>query len=307
LGWWLTLTALAVVWAVFLAMCSAAVVRGEHGAVACGGDGQKACLALTSPLTQLALREAGEVTWCLNTRAANYPGFRAQTVEVMDAFARELGLTHREVAYPAARDASCNVRHDMPDSHACAGCAAWILTQNWPVVVEYKWQLSYVSWRTTIGHELGHGLCLLDEHYDKQGFRSYVLTFGGWIHGLPTVMDVGTHQVQGYMPFGIWFPTPEYDSHRCRETLSPPFVSAWAGRHPDGTPFVWYCNTDRRATRVTFVYWSAERGYEWGGEYHPLAPGAGNCVGRLVPDGLWVSVRQENALWQLAGDTWVLP
>ena len=196
------------------------IADADHGVTRCGGTGQKACLALASPFVNQYVKPGGEVTWCLNEKARLYPGFAAQMRSVMARWAADLRMTEREVEYPVnATSTACVVRHDTRDDHPCGGCAAWVYTQNMPVLIEYNALTGYTRWDSTDGHEYGHAACLLDEHYDKAASRSYILTYGVWIHGEATVMDVGTPYLAAYTPLGIWYPTA-YDLARCAETLS---------------------------------------------------------------------------------------
>lgn len=189
------------------------------GAVACGGTGQKSCLLQSSAFTAQYMKPGAVVTYCFNPRAAAYPGFITQVGKVLQRHADELGFTIRQVAYPASQtDMSCVLRNDMPEVHGCPACGAWVYVSLLPMIIEYNWRAGYTQWESTAGHELGHGECLLDEHYDKAGFRSFILTFGYWQAGFPTVMDIGTWQLAEYAPLGIWWLT-DYDLARCSETL----------------------------------------------------------------------------------------
>lgn len=107
-----------------------------------------------------------EQVWCVDSRAENYPGFVAQIEEVNNEYHTRVGIAHRQVAFGSSE---CEIKHTMPNSTFCNGCAANISYANWPVIVRYKWQLSYVLWQTTIGHELGHGLLGLHEQYIDLG------------------------------------------------------------------------------------------------------------------------------------------
>ena len=193
--------------------------EADHGVVRCGGTGERACILTFSPFVERIIKQQGEITWCLNPRAAAYPRFREQVAQVTGEQARQLQVTHREVPYPASQsDTSCTVRHDMPANHGCGQCGAWIYLSAYPMLIEYRWQTGYTNWQSTIGHEQGHGFCLLDEHYDKVGFRSYINAFGRWLHGAPTVMDSGTWALSQFAPLGVWAFT-DYDLDRCQETI----------------------------------------------------------------------------------------
>lgn len=193
--------------------------KADHGVVRCGGTGERACILTFSPFVERIIKAQGEITYCFNQRASNYPGFRQQVRTVTERQAAQLQVTSREVAYPPSQsDQSCTVRHDMPETHGCGGCGAWIYLGSYPMVIEYRWQVGYTRWDSTIGHEQGHGFCLIDEHYWKQGFKSFILEFGYWIHGAPSVMDSGTWALPEFAPLGIWYFT-DYDLDRCEETI----------------------------------------------------------------------------------------
>lgn len=191
----------------------------DHGVVRCGGDGDKDCLALSSPFVTQVVKARGEVTWCVDQRGSNYPGFVAQVERVTALYASDLGLTYRQVPMPVSRaDLSCVVRHEMPETHACSGCAAWVYTQSYPILIEYNWRVGYIHFESTIGHESWHLFCLGDENYDKVKLVSWILTHPDWQHGRPTVGDVGTPQLAEYAPLGIFYLTA-FDLERCSETL----------------------------------------------------------------------------------------
>ncbi len=195
-------------------------VEAHHNGVPCGPGGDAVCLPGAPTFVQQAMQTVGEVRWCVDQRASTYPNFVAQIHETMDAGTTALGIGHQQIAgiynTPAeALTAGCFVLHSMPDNHACEGCAAWVFYANWPVLIEYKWQVGYTFWNTTIGHEMGH-VYGLHEHYDDVDFIPYRPTYGHWAHGddvspgtatdAPTVMDVGT---------GIWALTSYDVDHIC--------------------------------------------------------------------------------------------
>lgn len=189
------------------------------GAVRCGGTGEKSCLLTNSAFVDQYMKPGALVTFCYDARASGYPGFVQQTTKVLQGYADFLGFTIRQVPMPAKQtDMGCVLRNEMPAVHGCPKCGAWVYVSLLPMIIEFNWQAGYTQWESTDGHELGHGLCLEDEHYDKPGFRSFILTFGYWIKGYPTVMDIGTWQLREYSPLGIWLPTL-YDLARCSETL----------------------------------------------------------------------------------------
>ena len=140
-------------------------------------------LVPNTPLIQ-SVSQTREHVWCLDARAASYPNFAAQVSDVNDQYFGRVGISHRQVDFA---DSACQVRHTMPDLHGCgSGCAAWIFYANWPVIVEYKYQLGYTDWRSTVGHELGHGLLGLHEQYRDSG--GTISCTGR----LDTVMDCGS-------------------------------------------------------------------------------------------------------------------
>ena len=189
------------------------------GGVKCGGTGMAVCLTTASPFVNQYLKPGSEWTYCVNARGRIYPGFVDQTAKVMQRWAEDLRTTTREVPYPTnATSTACTVRNDMRDDHPCSECGAWIYTQAMPVLIEYNAKAGFIRFDSTLGHEFGHGACLLDEHYDEANFRSWILTYGAWQHGAPTVMDIGSWLLREFSPLGIWYPT-EYDLGRCAETL----------------------------------------------------------------------------------------
>lgn len=183
----------------FLVGLTVALAYGRH-ATAHHNSGRLPLIPDT-PAVEQALT-GGKLSYCFNSRAQSYPGFVAQVREVNAAFAAALGVSWHEVAFGP----QCQVQHVMPEQHACSACAAWVYYASWPVVVEYKWQLAYVSWRSTIGHELGHVFGLHEAYDDLRGV-SHILTYGTWASPWdgPTVMDVGTHVP--FPPFGLIGPT----------------------------------------------------------------------------------------------------
>lgn len=158
-----------------------------------------------------------EYTWCVGSRASAYPGFVSQLRDVTDHYTRLTGIRSRQVGFD---DASCQVKHTMPDSFSCgAGAAACIYYANWPVTIEYKYTLGFVDWRSAMGHELGHGLLGLHEMYKNSG--------GGiqCTQRTDTVMDCGS---------GVRYPQPLDVQRGCAIILS-----AWCGT--DGMAV---CTTD---------------------------------------------------------------
>ena len=187
----------------------AKLAGAHHTGVECGPGGRTVCLPSMhlSRFTE-ELRTTVGYSYCLNSRANGFPGFSAQVDNVTARQADALGIVAVRVAgtYETPTEAKavgCDLLHSMPNVHACTGCAAWILYLNWPILIEYKWQVGYSDWETTISHELDHAHGL-HEHYDDISFTSYRQGNGVWAHGFepgtdpgtpsdtPTVMDVGT-------------------------------------------------------------------------------------------------------------------
>lgn len=161
----------------------------------------------------------GEVRWCVDNRARDFPDFLADIQAVNDAATQALGIPHRrievnvpgsdtlEIAKAKALAVGCMILHRIPDNHGCSGCAAWILYSDRPAVVEYKLAViaSYSDLKTTQAHEgtnCGHAM---GEHeaYDDTRAVSHIATYGFWASPWngPTVMDVNSQvAVMG----GVW-------------------------------------------------------------------------------------------------------
>lgn len=212
------------------AFASALPAGGHHTGVPCGAasgqpDGRAVCLPLMNhSVAASTLRSTGELTYCLNSRAAAYPNFREQVRRTVAQHEAALGIRWTEIAgtyenTAAVSAAGCQVWHAMPATHGCGWCGATVLYLNWPVVIEYRWQAGYMNWETTISHELGHVYGLHEHYDDRNPARSHHQTHGFWAHGLtqspgttvdaPTVMDIGT---------GVWQLTP-YDVARVCESI----------------------------------------------------------------------------------------
>lgn len=165
-----------------------------------------------TPLMQQVIK-AQEYTWCADARSSAYPQFLSQLRDVNEQYAERTGIQSRQVAYT---DPGCQVKHAMPDVHGCSGCAAWIYYASWPVLIEYKYQLGYSDWRSTQGHELGHGLLGLHEMYRDSG-GTISCTGRTW-----TVMDCGS---------GVRYPQ-EIDVQRGCAII----LTAWCGQQPAPPP-----------------------------------------------------------------------
>ncbi len=150
-------------------------------------------LVPNTPLMQSEIKTQ-EVTWCANDRASKYPNFLSQLRDVNAQYTEREGIRFREVPY----DSSCQLHHDMPETHGCgSGCAAWVFYTNWPVTIEYKWQLGYTDWRSAQGHEMGHALLGLHEQYNDSsgnigctGRQDTVMDCGSGVK-YPTSLDIG--------------------------------------------------------------------------------------------------------------------
>jgi hypothetical protein len=172
-----------------------------------------------------------EYTYCLDNRASAYPNFRSQLEDVNREYTKRTGIRAREIAvnmsasidlyakFDIATAAGCHVIHAMPDVHGCGGsCAAWIGYANrlGSVYIEYKWQLGYTDWRSTHGHELGHGILGLHEQYaDTAGVI-------GCTRQTTTVMDCGS---------GVRYPTTRDVTYGCAIILT-----SWCGTDGSAPP-----------------------------------------------------------------------
>ena len=155
-----------------------------------------------------SVKATQEQVWCVDARASAYPNFVTQLRDVNDQYTARTGIRNRQVAFT---DSSCQVKHTMPDNHACSGCAAWVFYTNWPVEIQYKWQVGYSDWRTTQGHELGHALLGLHEQYNDSSGGIGCLTDRVW-----TVMSCGT---------GVRYPTVRDVDLGCAV-----LITSWCGK-----------------------------------------------------------------------------
>lgn len=182
----------------------------HHTGSPCGPGGRAVCLPYVNDSWAVRqLRATGELTYCFNARAANYPQFRNQVRQGLDNISVTLGASFREIpgtyeTVEGARAAGCQVQNNMPETHGCPACGGWVHYLNSPVLIEYNAKAGIVNFLTTINHEWSHILGL-HEAYDDAAFKSHRNTYGRWAHGInsspgtatdaPTVMDFGT---------GVW-------------------------------------------------------------------------------------------------------
>ena len=164
-----------------------------------------------TPLMQQVIKNQ-TYTWCVDSRAANYPNFVTQLKDVNDQYTKTVGINWQQVPFPASSsDTSCQVRHVMPDGLSCTGWAAQVFYASWPVTVQYCWTLGYTDWRSAQGHELGHALLGLHEQYDD--VTGLVCT-----KRTDTVMDCGS---------GVRYPTALDINRGCAIILK-----TWCGKDP---------------------------------------------------------------------------
>ena len=220
-------------------------------------------LVPNTPLMQEIIRTQ-EYLWCADARASAYPQFLTQLRDVNDRYFERTGIRHREVAFS---DPACQVKHTMPDNHGCSSCAAWIFYANWPVVIEYKWQLGYVDWRSTHGHELGHGLLGLHEQYRDSGGNI------GCTGRQDTVMDCGGNpQVRYPQPLDVQRGCAIITTSWC-DQVPPPCDPCWDGtrwRFSDGRSFAPNSGCGEWYSAKNTLEWGACDD-SWGGRF--FAPG----------------------------------
>ena len=144
-------------------------------------------------------------TYCLDSRAESYPGFSVQVSQEAAEYEARTGIRGIKVAFTTST--ACQVQHVMLPAFPCsAGASACIYYASAPVVIHYKEELGYVSWLTTTGHELGHGLLNLHEQYIDLGSircdssrTDTVMSCGTGVQ-FPTVRDVDL----GCSLYGSW-------------------------------------------------------------------------------------------------------
>ena len=208
-------------WALLLALFLSAILSIVFVAVARADHNVLLPLVPNTPLIQRII-QTQEVLWCVDSRASNWPNFVSQLRDVNDQYFERVGIRHRQVDFT---DPSCQVKHTMPDNHGCSGCAAWVYYANSHVLIEYRYQVAYVDWRTTQGHELGHALLGLHEQYRDSG-NNIACTGKQW-----TVMDCSS---------GVRYPQ-QWDVDNgcaaigttwCGQAPAPPPPSEWAACDP---------------------------------------------------------------------------
>lgn len=206
--WKVALASLIVIGALFF---GAGSTEAHHTGQKCGPNGAVKCLPLLPSPFMSSLNTQSEILWCLNDRAAAYPGFASQARTVHNQISASLGIPNRQVSYGTPQSTGCWIKHDFTLNHGCTQCAAWVHYLNTPILIEYNEKLMYSDWRTTLGHELGHGIAGIHEQYDDANFKSHIRTYGYWATngtsaanpGDPTVMDFGTNGLTGF-PEGVW-------------------------------------------------------------------------------------------------------
>lgn len=201
--------------------------------------------------------------WCVDSRAANYPGFVDQLWDVNDRYAERVGIGHRLVAFD---DPACRIKHTMPVGISCNGWAGRIWYQLAPVVVEYCAVLGYSDWRTVQGHELGHGLLGLHEQYRDSG--GTIQCTGRQ----DTVMDCGS---------GVKYPTERDVYYGCQV-----LATWWCGQ-------AWgiECNTSSGSWDPCTSRWYHDGGWS----YDPQTQWWWNPHG--VPE--WTACNQDRLRWNL--------
>lgn len=243
----------------------------------------------------------GELTWCLDSRASKYPGFRSQVIQTLNDSYDRIGVRHREVSFGGVFETGCEVQHRMPDNFSCNGCAANVAYANWSVVVQYKYQLGYSDWKSAIGHEMGHVYGLHEQYIDS----------GGSINcGNPktvSVMDCGAPQLWQLQPFDI---------DNLKGWLYPPYIGERGLAQHEGRWFAWWCGGDpnpSRSTLTAVMYLDPNGAFYWSGLSYGVAyPACQNhetwvyCIpGRLIylnqqmagwPDASWDPSLRNDAL-----------
>ena len=219
--------------------------------------------------------------WCLESTAANYPGFRSQLVETNDQYTRLVGIRHREVAWG---DPACEVRHRM-DSFPCgSGAAACIYYASKPVDVFYNKFLGFSDWRSAQAHELGHGILgQLHEMYQDSGGQITCL------YRPETEMSCGPPYVRYPQPLDVQRGCAIINTSWCgvQQPAPPDYYEA-----PDGWRYYfatgnWHdsrdvprfgpCNQDRLRLDLLDTHWwrpgGAYMGFDYAYGRHVTVPG----------------------------------
>lgn len=252
---------------------------------------------------QARIMQRGYVTYCFDSAASQYPGFRSQAAEVSQYATRMHGLPAYEVPFGVDCDVTNTMPPDASFTSICgSGAAACIEYWRDPVKIYYRRALGYSDWRSALCHEgsanSGHVLWL-HEHYDDANFRSLGRDW--------TCMDFGTNQWR----------TTEYDRDRIFNAFVPDrprtvsLVShgnGWATvkwdnfRADNGAAHLHGIARNTNATRVAFG-WSRtpDAPVTWAGEF--CGPEYGYCYsdyreGSRGFDSFWSGclwLRAENA------------
>ena len=262
----------------------------------------------------------GQLTHCVDSEIANYPGFIGQIQEANDAATARLNVWHVILGgtystASAAAQAGCQIWWDGRNDNFCSGCAADVQYSNAPVTIRVKLSLGYVHWVSTTGHEMGH-VYGMHEGYDDIKFVSHINTYGRWAPpwNAQTVMDFGTTTV--VPPRGVWALT-EADYRIATQWLHPAALAAGRDRLADGRKYVWYCGRNTSVTTSIAIFGVADFGLYWLNLYREQFDTArcpdGSYGGSFfLPDWIqdWYSlvIRQGNVIswdWTNKGDTFI--
>jgi len=209
----------------------------------------------------------GHVTYCFDAPSSDYPAFKTQAAQTVEAAYKATGMNAVAVEW----DADCDIRNSMPPDSTfittCgSGAAACIYYWSLPVTIYYRRALGFWDWRSTFCHEglnSGHFMGL-HEQYNDRDFKSLGKTW--------TCMDFGTF---------VWEATT-WDRDRIWNSWTPDRPSA-AGLRNEGNGWVTATWTQRRAdegaahafgipentnaTRMAFGYSDTREGpITWAGE-----------------------------------------
>lgn len=258
---------------------------------------------------QSRLMERGYLNYCFDNTAYNYPGFRAQAAEVVDAAFGANGVR----AYEVAAGPSCDVYNTMPPyaNFPCgSGAAACIMYWLDPVVIYYNVALGYSNWRSGMAHEgvanSGH---LLWQH---ERYKDQVQPFQCDPFATYTTMSCGN---------GVWQVT-EWDRNAQWNAFVPDapcprgFVTgndwttiSWGSVRCDGgVAHLWGIARNTNATRMSFGWQAPDSDViRWAGElcgpsynycYSDYSDGSRGFDSFWTRPGACFFVRTENAaLW----------